>query len=198
MDVDLILYMIFAFPCAFIELYISTTKYSSSSDKSLSNDRRTFESIWIVISMSQMFTIYCICQGYGMKIIDESQWKTFVWIPLSIGLYFLGHLLRKQAIEQLGVWFTTIVRTNKHQPLIDAGWYSRMRHPSYTGVLMYFLAITLLLNNWLGIVGIIVPVCFVFAYRIYIEEQVLRKHFGIKHEQYCDKVPNRIMPKIFS
>ena len=109
----------------------------------------------------------------------------------------MGHLLRQQSIKQLGKWFTTVIRTNESQPLIDIGWYSKMRHPSYTGVLMYFLGNTLLMNNWLGLVGIMIPISSVFFYRIYVEEQELEKHFGIKYREYRVKVPRMIIPKVF-
>ena len=97
--------------------------------------------------------------------------------------------MRKQAIDQLGKWFTTVVRTNENQPLIDSGWYGRMRHPSYTGLLMYFLALSLSLNNWLGIVGIICPITCAFLHRVRIEENALHEHSGVKYEEYRKKCP---------
>ena len=196
MDLDRLLYLIFAIPCGLIELYISTKNFSSTVDKSSSKDRGSFAYIWLIIAGSQAFAVYCIRQGLGMKIIDDGPVKSYCWIPASVLLYLLGHGLRRQAINQLGTWFTTIVRTNAKQQLIDSGWYARMRHPSYTGVLMYFLGLTLLLNNWLGVVGIILPVTFVFLYRIHIEEQALEKHFGEKYREYRTKVPNKIFPKL--
>ena len=197
MDADRLLYALFAMPCGLVELYISTKKFSSTVDKSSSKDRGSFASIWLIIAASQVFTVHCIRQGWGVKIIDDGPLKYLAWIPSSILIYLLGHGLRQQAINQLGTWFTTIVRTNANQQLIDSGWYARMRHPSYTGLLMYFLGITLLLNNWLGVVGIMLPVSLVFLYRIRIEEQALEKHFGVKYREYRKKVPNKILPTLF-
>jgi protein-S-isoprenylcysteine O-methyltransferase len=192
MDLDVFLYSLFAIPCALREFYISTKKYSSSS-----KDRGTLRFIWFIILCSQMLSVHYIRLGYGIKIIENSSFKYFLWIPLNIILYFMGHFLRQQAIEQLGQWFTSNVRTDENQQLIDFGLYSKVRHPSYTGVLMYFLAVIFLLNNWLGVIGIMIPICLVFLYRIHVEEQELKKHFGIKYEQYKLKVPKRIIPKIF-
>jgi protein-S-isoprenylcysteine O-methyltransferase len=151
----------------------------------------------LIIGCSQIFSLHYIRLGYGSKIIENEFFKFSFWIPFNICLYLMGHLLRKQAIEQLGKWFTTNIRTDDNQLLIDSGWYGKMRHPSYTGVLMYFLGLTLLLNNWLGLFSIMIPVCLVFLYRIYIEENELKKHFGIKYEEYKHKVPSVIIPKIF-
>ncbi len=56
----------------------------------------------------------------------------------------MGHRIRKQAIEQLSKWFSVTIRINDEQQLIQSGWYEKMRHPSYTGVLM----IVLVLDYW--------------------------------------------------
>jgi protein-S-isoprenylcysteine O-methyltransferase Ste14 len=198
MDLDLFLVYLFGIPCGLIEFYISMKKYSSSSSsKTPSKDRGTFIFIWLIILCSQVFSIHYIRLGYGSKIIENKFFKYYFWIPLNIILYLMGHLLRQQSIEQLGKWFTTVIRTDENQQLIDVGWYGKIRHPSYTGLFMYFLALSLILNNWLGLAGIMIPICSIFLYRIHVEEQELEKHFGIKYEEYRQKVPRMIIPKVF-
>jgi protein-S-isoprenylcysteine O-methyltransferase Ste14 len=196
MDLDRFLYLLFGIPCIFMEFYISKNKYSSSS-KSLSKDRGTFIFIWLFIMCSQGFSAHYVRLGYGSKIIENHLFKFCFWIPFSITLYLTGFFIRKQSIEQLGKWFTTVIRIDEHQQLIDFGWYGKMRHPSYTGVLSYFLALALLLNNWLSLFSTMIPICLVFFYRIYIEEHELGKHFGIQYEEYKQKVPNILIPKVF-
>jgi protein-S-isoprenylcysteine O-methyltransferase len=193
MDIDSFLAALFGISIGFIEFSISIKKYSSSSP---SKDRGTFIFIWIIVLCSMIFTLHYVRTGYGSKIIENQTFKYFFSIPFSIILCLTGYLLRQQSIEQLGKWFTTAIRTNESQQLIDIGWYAKMRHPSYTGVLMCFLSIALLLNNWLGLVGIMIPISSVFFYRIYVEEQELEKHFGIKYKEYRTKVPNMIIPKV--
>lgn len=192
MDLDAFLAALFGILTGLIEFYISIKKYSSSS-----KDRGTFIFIWIIVVCSMAFTIHYIRTGYGSKIIENRILKYFFSIPFSITLYITGYLIRQQSIEQLGQWFTTVIRTNESQQLIDIGWYAKMRHPSYTGVLMCFLSIVLLLNNWLGLVGVMIPICSIFLYRIYVEEQELEKHFGMKYKEYRVKVPRKIIPKVF-
>jgi protein-S-isoprenylcysteine O-methyltransferase Ste14 len=196
MDYDCLLYYIFGLPCGLLEIYISIKKYSSTP-KAPSKDRGTLMFIWLIIGCSQIFSAHYVRLGYGSKIIENKSLKYFFWIPLNIILYLMGHLLRQQAIEQLGQWFTTAVRTDKNQEIIDSGWYGIVRHPSYTGALMYFLALALLLNNWLGLIGTMIPISLAFLYRIYVEEEELKKHFGIKHEKYRQKVPRILIPYIF-
>jgi protein-S-isoprenylcysteine O-methyltransferase Ste14 len=197
MNFDLVLYVLLGIPSVCMEFYICMKNYSSLSSKSLSKDRGTFIVIWLIIACSQMLSIRSARLGYGSKIIENKSLKYFLWIPLNIFLYLIGHLIRKQSIEQLGEWFTTIVCTNENQQLIDFGWYAKVRHPSYTGLFIYFLALALLLNNWLSLFVIIIPTYLVFLYRIHVEEQELQNHFGIKYEKYKQKVPYMIIPKIF-
>ncbi|CAF1427632.1 unnamed protein product [Adineta steineri] len=199
MDCDYYLYVLCLIPCGCMEFYISKTKYSSasSSSKSVSKDRGTLFFIWLIIICSIAFSSYYVRLGYGSKIITNHLFKFYFWVPFSISLYLMGVFIRKQSIEQLGKWFTTVVRIDECHELIDSGWYGRMRHPSYTGTLLYFLGLALLLNNWLSLFGLIIPIYSVFFYRIHIEEQELRKHFGIKYEEYRHKVPNILIPKIF-
>ena len=174
------------------EVYISIKKYSSSS-----KDGGTFTYLWIVITCSMIFSTQAIRRGYGLVLIENPSWRYFLVIPVGVSIFLMGYILRRQAIEQLGQWFTTPIRTVDNQQLIDVGWYSKMRHPSYTGVLMCFLGLSVLLNNLLSLFGIMLPICSVFLYRIYVEEQVLEKHFGSKYRDYRQRVPNKIIPKMF-
>ncbi len=192
MDIDAILALLFGIVTSLIEFYIAIKKYSSSS-----KDRGTFRLIWIVLICSAGTTIHYIRTGHGSKIIENQILKYCIWIPFSIILFITGYVIRQQSIKQLGQWFTTTVRTNENQQLIDSGWYAKMRHPSYAGVLIYMLSMVLLMNNWLGLIGIMIPICLVFFYRIYIEEQELEKHFGMKYREYRMKVPSKIIPNVF-
>ncbi|CAF4893413.1 unnamed protein product [Rotaria sp. Silwood1] len=132
MDLDSFLCLVLGIPCFLMEMYISKTKYSSStSTKSPSKDRGTFIFIWLIIICSQALSISCVRLDYGSKIIANKSFIYFLWISFNISLYLMGILLRKQSIEQLGKWFTTVIRTDENQKLIDFGWYKKMRHPSY-------------------------------------------------------------------
>ncbi len=196
MDLDMFLHFLFVIPCGFLEIYITIKKYSSTP-KSQSKDRGTLIFIWLIVACSQAFSIHYIRLDYGSKIIENKSLKYFFWIPFNIILYLMGNLIRQQSIKQLGKWFTTAVRIDENQQLIHSGWYARVRHPSYAGLLIYFLALVLFLNNWFALIGMMIPISSVFFYRIHVEEQELEKHFGIKYEEYRQKVPGMIIPKLF-
>lgn len=200
MNIDIVLYCICFIPIGLMEIYISKTKYSStalSKAPTKSKDRGTFIFIWFTVICSQVMAVHCAKAGYASKIISDGFFKYFVWFPSSISLILMSVYLRVQSIEQLGKWFTMTVRTAEDQPLIDTGLYGKVRHPSYAGVLMYFLVSTLLLNNWLSLCTSMIPIFSAFRYRIYVEEQELKTHFRQKYEEYIQKVPYMIIPKIF-
>ena len=160
MDFDLILYLFCAIPGFSIEIVKQLVKISASSSTvspSKSKDQGTFLFIWLTVLCSAGLSIHYIHLGYGYKIFTSSHSRLAILIPLSVCSLVAGHLLRTQAIEQLGKWFTMTILINDEQQLIESGWYSKMRHPSYTGVLMVFFGLGLLMNDWVGLVGTIVP-----------------------------------------
>jgi protein-S-isoprenylcysteine O-methyltransferase Ste14 len=87
------------------------------------------------------------------------------------------------------LWSAVLILTKvpKHE-LITSGPYALVKHPLYTGVALLVLpALGLLLDTWLGIlIGIILYA----ASRIFSpeEERTLSKTFGVRWEDYCDKV----------
>lgn len=190
MDVDEILFCLLSIPVCLIEIRRSIKKYSSTT-----KDHGTLAYIWIVIPCSIGLTKYLMRLGYGGKILEKSWMKYSIYMPMCTIVCVLGCVLRQRAIDELGQWFTTSICTNDNQKIIDSGWYGRMRHPSYTGTLMNFLGITLALNNWLGLIGIFVPVYCVFRYRVYIEEKELEKHFDKQYRTYRTRVTNMFIPK---
>ncbi|UJR08002.1 hypothetical protein I4U23_012280 [Adineta vaga] len=146
---------------------------------------------------SMTLSVHYVRRGYGFKIFLNTFSRYIISLPLSLYLIIMGRILRHQAIQQLGEWFTLKIRINDKQELIQSGWYAKMRHPSYTGMLMIFAGLGLLINNWLGLVGIVIPPTFVFLYRLYIEEKELRAHFGSAYAEYAKKVPAKLIPHVF-
>jgi protein-S-isoprenylcysteine O-methyltransferase Ste14 len=199
MNIDLILYCIFAIPGLLFEMVNQLAKVflSEMNSQSKSKDHGTFYFIWSIIIFSMGSSIYFVSLGYGWKIFMNTYSRFIILIPLSICLIIMGHLLRKQAIQQLGKWFTMTVRINDEQKLIESGWYGKMRHPSYTGVLMIFFGQGLLSNNCLILVGTSLPAILVFLYRIHVEEEELKVHFGSNYAEYTQRVPAKLIPNVF-
>ncbi|HZZ49544.1 MAG TPA: isoprenylcysteine carboxylmethyltransferase family protein [Pseudonocardia sp.] len=85
---------------------------------------------------------------------------------------------RLWAVRTLGRWFTTDVRTDTAQPVIDAGPYRWVRHPSYTAAMVALLAVGLTFDNWVSLAAMVVLPLIGFGVRIRVEERALLNALG--------------------
>jgi protein-S-isoprenylcysteine O-methyltransferase Ste14 len=87
------------------------------------------------------------------------------------------------------------VQAARHQRVISSGPYSFVRHPMYSGVMLYFLGIPLLLGSWWGVA--IAPVFAVlFAIRARIEERALVAGLP-DYADYAERVRYRLVPGLW-
>lgn len=125
-------------------------------------------------------------------------------LPLSanqadlLSLLFVtgGMVLRWVSIFILGRHFTVNVAIVPGHHLIETGPYRRVRHPSYTGLLLAFFGTGLFLNNWLALGILMLPICRAVVHRIRIEEAVLEKAFGSSYGEYRRRT-KRLIPFIW-
>ncbi len=107
-----------------------------------------------------------------------------------------GIALRRYAIRVLGKNFTVDVAVRADQHVVTAGPYRWVRHPSYSGLLLIFLGIGLIISNWLGLLILMAAMSIGLAYRIKVEEQALRQTLGSAYEAYALRT-KRIIPLVF-
>ena len=109
-----------------------------------------------------------------------------VW-PFAIGvvLGWLGLLLRWWSIVILGRYFTVVVMTSADQPVVDRGPYRILRHPSYTGLLLVFAGLGLMLGNWVSAVAAVGLVLIALIHRIRIEEHALNASLGDRYREFA-------------
>jgi protein-S-isoprenylcysteine O-methyltransferase Ste14 len=107
-----------------------------------------------------------------------------------------GEGLRIWAKVVLGRYFTYTVMTSKDQPVITAGPYRFVRHPSYTGLLLIVISLGAAFGNWLGL-GIALVLSFVgLYYRIRVEEKALLEELGEKYRRYAE-THKRLVPFVW-
>jgi protein-S-isoprenylcysteine O-methyltransferase Ste14 len=116
--------------------------------------------------------------------------------PLSLILIVAGLAIRTVAILTLGKSFSANVAIQDSQTVLSTGLYQFVRHPSYVGLLIIFLAIGLHSRNWLCLVLAFVPTTAALLYRIHIEEAALRDAFGDGYVAYS-KITKRLIPGIY-
>lgn len=87
------------------------------------------------------------------------------------------------------------LQAERAQRVVSTGPYTHVRHPMYSGMILFFAGVPLLLGSWWGLV--MAPVIVVlFAVRIGIEERTLRE--GLPgYSDYMTRVRYRLLPGVW-
>jgi protein-S-isoprenylcysteine O-methyltransferase Ste14 len=81
------------------------------------------------------------------------------------------------------------------QRVVSTGPYAVVRHPMYSGSLLYFLGIPIALGSWWGLlVGILMMPVFVF--RLFDEEKLLARNLP-GYSEYMDRLKYRLVPFVW-
>jgi protein-S-isoprenylcysteine O-methyltransferase Ste14 len=105
----------------------------------------------------------------------------------------LGIVIRQWAIAVLGRFFSRTVRVREDQTVVETGPYRYVRHPSYTGTLIFFVGFGLALQSW-GAVLVLLPIFAVaYGYRIHVEEKLLIAELGEPYVSYTRRT-KRLIP----
>ena len=115
------------------------------------------------------------------------------WIALSVMIVGLG--LRTWAVVLLGPWFTWNIENQPGQQLVSNGPYRLVRHPSYTGALITFVASCVLLRSWIAAVLAFLALTLAFLRRIREEEALLIRALP-GYDSYMSRT-GRLLPRIF-
>ena len=155
------------------------------------SDRGSMLVLWLSIMLSITSATW----------IGESRPRDF-WVhapwarPLCLAILIAGFLLRLSAILSLGRAFSVNVAIRSEQRVRKTGLYRWMRHPSYTGMLLMFLAVGLVERDWISLAIMLVIPTGALLYRIHVEEIALREHFGVEYIGYSEKT-KRLIPGVY-
>jgi protein-S-isoprenylcysteine O-methyltransferase len=114
---------------------------------------------------------------------------------VGVALILLGSLLRRYCWRTLGQYFTGDVRARPDQPVIRAGPYRLVRHPSYTAGMMMFIGIGLALGSWFSFALLTIATIATYGYRVVIEERALLDTIGEAYRSYTRET-KRFIPYI--
>ncbi len=106
-----------------------------------------------------------------------------------LGLGFVAYTARYNR------YMAATITVEEHQPVISTGPYAWIRHPMYTGTLLWFFGTPLALGSWWGVPAAL-PLLGVLVFRIFDEERYLREHLP-GYTEYCGKVRWRLIPFLF-
>lgn len=130
-------------------------------------DRRAVASNVPVALQVLGFVLYLACTAFTMWVFRENS--------------FAAPVVKLQA--------------ERAQHVISTGPYAYVRHPMYSGMIMFFAGVPLLLGSWWGLA--VAPVLLVLlAVRIHIEERTLRAGLS-GYSDYAARVRYRLLPGVW-
>ncbi|OBZ68767.1 putative protein-S-isoprenylcysteine O-methyltransferase [Grifola frondosa] len=131
------------------------------------------------------------------------------WISLVVGV-----LIRIACYRSLGRHFTFQLSVIDDHKLITGGPYSIVRHPGYTGFVLFTIGLLTceygsgswiaecgLMSTWIGIVAFSWAIYFVYVTvllvaRVPTEDSILQKEFGVQWDEWAKRTPYRLVPGI--
>lgn len=120
------------------------------------------------------------------------------WLPAIAGLSLMwaGFALRFWAVRTLGRFFRVEVSVDSGQTLVDTGPYARLRHPSYTGLLAFYLGLGISLDSYLSVAAAVLLPLAAIVNRIGHEERLLLHELGEPYRAYSARTA-RLIPGVW-
>jgi len=155
------------------------------------HDRGTQIILWVVIGGSLKVNDWL----HSFFPVDMP--GSYSWLrPVAFGVLILGLGVRGVAIVTLGRAFSVNIATRTGQRLQRSGLYSLVRHPSYLGLELIFLAFALHARTWACFAVVLVPPTLAVLLRIHVEETALRWAFGADYDDYR-RSTKRLIPGVY-
>jgi protein-S-isoprenylcysteine O-methyltransferase Ste14 len=125
--------------------------------------------------------------------IGALRWPLFA---VGLALMVAGIVIRQWAILTLGRFFTVDVRVHPGQTVVESGPYRWVRHPSYTGMIVFFVGLGLALSDWASLALLAVVPTAGLVVRIRSEERALLDGLGEQYRRFAATRP-RLFPGVW-
>ena len=120
----------------------------------------------------------------------------YVLYGFGLLLMISGALLRQHCFRMLGEQFTYRVHVSERGRIIKRGIYRWVRHPSYTGGMVFNLGLALALTNWRSTALVIIGMVVMYFYRVRVEERALLEVHKDAYSEYM-RHTKRFVPFVF-
>ena len=112
------------------------------------------------------------------------------------GCLLTGLWLFHRAHADLSLNWSPLVKLRSDHRLVTTGVYRFVRHPMYSSFLLYGIAQSLLLPNWVAGPSCLVATAILIAGRLRREESMMQERFGQAYSEYRRRT-KRIVPGVW-
>jgi len=152
-------------------------------------------------STAQRIIMSCVTVFFTAIPIVSGVDHRLAWSHLPMGavlagdsMIVLGFVVFDLVFRENSFASATIEISEGHK-VISTGPYSLIRHPMYSGGLVFLLGIPIALGSWWALL-IFIPLLPVLIWRLIDEEKFLHKNLE-GYTQYCAKVKYRLIPWLY-
>ena len=165
-----------------------------SAGNLISGEREDRGNRWVLAAFGVIAILVAYLPAYtDRKGILTMDGDTVRWF--GVVLFFCGGALRLWPVFVLGRRFSGLVAIQPGHTLVTTGIYSKIRNPSYLGLLISTLGWALAFRSRVGVV-LAALILLPLMGRMSAEEKLLRAHFGGEYEAYCART-KRLIPGIY-
>ena len=142
-----------------------------------------------VVNLSLVVAVFL--EGHGLGVMPGGE--ALRWAGLAVLL--AGTIIRVGTMIELGLRFSLTVSAQEHHQLQTTGFYARVRHPSYLGVLLISIGVAGVFRSWLWL-ALIPVMIYGLVRRMNTEERFLLDQLGEEYRVYMARTA-RLMPGVY-
>jgi protein-S-isoprenylcysteine O-methyltransferase Ste14 len=118
--------------------------------------------------------------------------------PFAAGVacFAIGLWVFQRSHADLGTNWSITLEVREQHRLITEGVYHRIRHPMYSGLLLYSIGQMLVIPNWVAGPSYLVAFGVLFALRVRAEERMMLEQFGDDYAEYMART-QRLVPGVW-
>ncbi len=179
-----------------IVLHFLVFQDNPTVEKSRKRYKPVFKFDFIILTLAGIcFILMFIIAGFDVSLFHwTSPYVTHFFKYLGFST-FTCSLVVYMIVMRENSYLSRVIETQKKQKIITTGPYSLVRHPMYSGNILFMISIPIALGSILALVPAILFLI-LFLPRIFFEERILITEFE-EYKQYCKEVRYRLIPKIW-
>jgi len=182
--------VVILFACC-AHVYLSTYNPELLARRLQEKEKEAVQKIAILIISTAMLFTYLLA-GFD---------KRFGWSEVSMGSQLAGFFLILVAyylifrVLKINSFAARTIEIQDRQKVVDSGPYALVRHPMYSGFMVFYLGTPLALASWWAMAPIFLMLVG-FSIRISNEEAVLRAQLD-GYLAYCQRTRWRLLPGVW-